>query len=124
VSQENLDVIRKWLEAWNSTDLDGFAGLFDGDAEVMTDPLWMEWGVSRLFLKSHGFEGGGTLGVAGKASHLSIAKGPNVEIVAPDLRAAALDPATIADGSDDVTVIGTQHLSGDMEVIERLEVST
>jgi len=44
VSQENLDVIRKWLEAWNSTDLDTFAGLFDGDAEVMTDPLWMEAG--------------------------------------------------------------------------------
>ena len=44
MSQDDPEVIRRWLDAWNSADLDTFADLFDGDVEVMTDPSWMEAG--------------------------------------------------------------------------------
>ena len=44
MSQDDLEVIRRWLDAWNSADLDTFADLFDGDVEVITDPSWMEAG--------------------------------------------------------------------------------
>jgi len=44
VSQDDLGVIRRWLDAWNSADLDTFAELFHVDAEVVTDPSWMEAG--------------------------------------------------------------------------------
>jgi ketosteroid isomerase-like protein len=44
MSEENLDVMRRLLGAWNRTDLDAFADLFHGDAEVVTDPSWMEAG--------------------------------------------------------------------------------
>ena len=44
MSQDDLDVIRRWLDAWNSADLDTFADVFAGDAEVITDPSWMEAG--------------------------------------------------------------------------------
>jgi ketosteroid isomerase-like protein len=47
VSQESLDVMRQWVGAWNSRDLSTFAQLFDADAEVITDPAWMEPGPFR-----------------------------------------------------------------------------
>src|SRR5947209_1659089 len=47
MSQENLAVMRRWLETWNRADLGAFAGLFDIDAEVITDPSWMEAGPFR-----------------------------------------------------------------------------
>jgi len=39
-----LDVMREWFELWNRGDLDAFAGLFAAEAEVITDPSWMEAG--------------------------------------------------------------------------------
>ena len=44
MSQEDLDVMRRWSDAWNRGDIDAFADLFDADAEVITDPSWMEAG--------------------------------------------------------------------------------
>jgi hypothetical protein len=44
MSQEDLDVMRRWAETWNRTDLDAFADTFDDDAELITDPSWMEAG--------------------------------------------------------------------------------
>jgi hypothetical protein len=44
MSQADLDVMHRWAEAWNRTDLDAFAALFDDDAELLTDPSWMEAG--------------------------------------------------------------------------------
>ena len=44
MSQENLEVLRRWIDAWNRGDLDTHADLFDLDAEVITDPSWMEPG--------------------------------------------------------------------------------
>jgi hypothetical protein len=44
MSQEDLDVMRRWVETWNRTDLDAFADTFDDDAELITDPSWMEAG--------------------------------------------------------------------------------
>ena len=42
-----LDVMREWFEQWNRGDLDAFAGLFAAEAEVITDPSWMEAGPFR-----------------------------------------------------------------------------
>ena len=36
--------MRRWFDAWNRTDLDAFADLFDADAVLITDPSWMEAG--------------------------------------------------------------------------------
>ena len=36
--------MRRWVEAWNGGDFDGFFDLYDVDAEVITDPAWMEAG--------------------------------------------------------------------------------
>ena len=47
MSQADLDVMRRWAETWNRTDLDGFAATFDDDAELITDPSWMEAGPFR-----------------------------------------------------------------------------
>ena len=44
MSQADLDVMRGWVETWNRTDLDAFAATFDDDAELITDPSWMEAG--------------------------------------------------------------------------------
>jgi hypothetical protein len=44
MSQEHLDVMSRWAEAWNRTDLDAFSATFDDDAELITDPSWMEAG--------------------------------------------------------------------------------
>jgi ketosteroid isomerase-like protein len=44
MSQENVEVIRRWFDAWNRADLDTFSSFFDADAEVITDPSWMESG--------------------------------------------------------------------------------
>ena len=49
MSEENAgttptEVMRRSFEAWNRADLDTFADLFDANAEVITDPSWMEAG--------------------------------------------------------------------------------
>jgi ketosteroid isomerase-like protein len=44
MSEEDLDVIRRWRDSWNATDLDAFADTFDADAELITDPSWVEAG--------------------------------------------------------------------------------
>jgi len=44
MSQADLDVLRRWAETWNRTDLDAFAATFDDDAELITGPSWMEAG--------------------------------------------------------------------------------
>jgi ketosteroid isomerase-like protein len=44
MSEEDLDVVRRWLGAWNGGELDAFADLLHDDAEVVTDPTWMEVG--------------------------------------------------------------------------------
>jgi hypothetical protein len=47
MSQEDLDVMRRWAETWNRTELDAFAATFDDDAVLITDPSWMEAGPFR-----------------------------------------------------------------------------
>jgi ketosteroid isomerase-like protein len=47
VSQGELDVVRRWVEAWNDGATDTFHDFFDADAEVITDPAWMEAGPFR-----------------------------------------------------------------------------
>ena len=37
-------MMRKWADSWNRTDLDAFAATFDDEAELITDPSWMEAG--------------------------------------------------------------------------------
>ena len=44
MSQEDLAVMRRWFDAWNRADVDAFADLYDADAELITDPSWMEAG--------------------------------------------------------------------------------
>jgi ketosteroid isomerase-like protein len=44
MSQDELDVIRRWIDAWNGGDIDAWADLFDPNAEAITDPSWMEAG--------------------------------------------------------------------------------
>ncbi len=44
MSQETVEIVRRWIATWNRRDLDAFADLFDVDAEVITDPSWMEPG--------------------------------------------------------------------------------
>ena len=36
--------MRSWFETWNRGDLDAFAELYGADAEVITDPSWIEAG--------------------------------------------------------------------------------
>jgi ketosteroid isomerase-like protein len=47
VSDERLEVMRRWADSWNRVDLDAFADLFDANAELITDPSWMEAGPVR-----------------------------------------------------------------------------
>jgi ketosteroid isomerase-like protein len=47
VSDERLEVMRRWADSWNRVDLDAFADLFDANAELITDPTWMEAGPVR-----------------------------------------------------------------------------
>src|ERR1700736_3615814 len=44
VSDERLEVMRRWADSWNRVDLDAFADLYDVNAELITDPSWMEAG--------------------------------------------------------------------------------
>lgn len=39
--------MRRWADSWNRADLDAFADLFDANAELITDPSWMEAGPVR-----------------------------------------------------------------------------
>jgi hypothetical protein len=54
MSQENLDVMHRWAESWNRTDLDAFAATFHDDAELITDPSWMEAGPFKGRAAGHG----------------------------------------------------------------------
>jgi ketosteroid isomerase-like protein len=47
MSQDNLEILRRWHEAWNRGDLDTVADLFHPNAEVIPDPSWMEPGPFR-----------------------------------------------------------------------------
>jgi ketosteroid isomerase-like protein len=47
VSDERLDVMRRWGDSWKRVDLDAFADLYDANAELITDPSWMEAGPIR-----------------------------------------------------------------------------
>jgi ketosteroid isomerase-like protein len=38
------DVLRRWADSWNGRDLDALMDCFDVDAELITDPSWMEAG--------------------------------------------------------------------------------
>ncbi len=38
MSQENVEVVRRAVEAWNARDAEGFVELFDPDAEVIFPP--------------------------------------------------------------------------------------
>jgi ketosteroid isomerase-like protein len=44
MSQADLDVLHRWVETWNRADLDAFADLYDSDAELITNPSWVEAG--------------------------------------------------------------------------------
>jgi len=44
VPDDGLDVMRSWFDTWNRADYDAFFDLFDVDAEVITDPSWVEAG--------------------------------------------------------------------------------
>jgi ketosteroid isomerase-like protein len=37
MSEDDLDAMRRWFDAWNSGDIDTFADLFDPNAEVITE---------------------------------------------------------------------------------------
>jgi ketosteroid isomerase-like protein len=47
MADQDLDVMRRWADAWNRSDLEAFADTFDPDAELITDPSWMEAGPFR-----------------------------------------------------------------------------
>src|SRR6267378_3871092 len=47
VSDEHLEVMRTWADSWNRVDLDAFADLYEANAELITDPSWMEAGPIR-----------------------------------------------------------------------------
>jgi ketosteroid isomerase-like protein len=44
---DRCDVMRRWCDYWNQGDLDAFIDLYDADAEVITDPSWVEAGPFR-----------------------------------------------------------------------------
>jgi len=41
---ELVDLIRRQADAWNRADLDAFLDFYDRNAEVITDPLWLDPG--------------------------------------------------------------------------------
>jgi ketosteroid isomerase-like protein len=43
-SEERLNVMRMWFDTWNRTEFDAFFDLYDADAELVTDPSWVEAG--------------------------------------------------------------------------------
>jgi ketosteroid isomerase-like protein len=47
VSQENVEVMRRWAAMWNHREWDAFMGLYHADAVVITDPSFMEAGPFR-----------------------------------------------------------------------------
>ena len=58
MSEDDLDVMRRCFDAWNSGDLDTLVDQFHDDAELVTDPSWMEAGTfnGRAAIRSW-FEG-------------------------------------------------------------------
>jgi ketosteroid isomerase-like protein len=44
VPDDGLDVMRLWFDTWNRKELDAFIDLYDADAELITDPSWVEAG--------------------------------------------------------------------------------
>jgi ketosteroid isomerase-like protein len=47
VPDDGLDVMRLLFDTWNRAELDAFSDLYDADAELITDPSWMEAGSFR-----------------------------------------------------------------------------
>ena len=47
MSQEALDVMRAWFEAWNAGDLDAFTALYAVDAEMTPPASWVETGTLK-----------------------------------------------------------------------------
>ena len=47
MSEDDLDLVLRWSDAWNRIDLDSFFAMFDTDAEVITDPSFAETGTFR-----------------------------------------------------------------------------
>ena len=43
-SDDGMDVIRLWFATWNRADFDAFFDLYAADAELITDPSWVEAG--------------------------------------------------------------------------------
>lgn len=46
-SQEIEEVIRRWLDAWSQDAIDVFLDFYDSDAELITDPFWLDAGTFR-----------------------------------------------------------------------------
>jgi ketosteroid isomerase-like protein len=44
MSEQNAEAIRQQADAWNRADLDAFLDFYDSNAEVITDPLWLDPG--------------------------------------------------------------------------------
>jgi ketosteroid isomerase-like protein len=44
MGKQDLEVMRRCFDAWNHGDLDALADTFGMDAQVVTDPSWMEAG--------------------------------------------------------------------------------
>ena len=42
MSQENVEIVRRWFETWNRGDLDSFIDLYAIDAELTTSESWVE----------------------------------------------------------------------------------
>ena len=46
-SQEIEEVIRRWLDAWSQDAIDVFLDFYDSDADLITDPFWLDAGTFR-----------------------------------------------------------------------------
>ena len=44
VPDDDLHVMRLWFDRWNRAEYDAFFDLYDANAEVITDPSWVEAG--------------------------------------------------------------------------------
>ena len=47
MSDEGLDITRRWFETWNSGDLDAFIDLYASEAELTPPRSWVETGTVR-----------------------------------------------------------------------------
>jgi ketosteroid isomerase-like protein len=44
MSQENVEIVRRYLEVWNASDMEGVQELYDPDAVMVVAPDWPEPG--------------------------------------------------------------------------------